>query len=138
MLCCMFKSHRSTLVRRLWKLRCQNETGSTTESPEDLELKSVVHSMLKRLKEKQLESLIQSIESKGGEAGECVLLPKGETRFGKKTMTPVIMCCKMWRWSEITNFTDIKRLPCCTSANDPSYECCNPHHWSLLSEPGIN
>lgn len=134
----MFKSRRTLLVRRLWKLRCQNETGSEAETSDELELRSVAHSMLKRLKERQLEALISSIESKGGEASECVLLPRGEMRIGKKCLTPLVLCCKMWRWADLTNFTEMKRMPCCTSENDPGYECCNPYHWSLLTIPDIH
>lgn len=136
MLCCMFRSRRTAHVRRLWKLRLHNETGCTEETAEELELKSFTHSMLKRLKEKHLDTLAQSVESKGGESTDCVLLPEGEVRLGKKVLTPLILCCRMWRWPQITNMMDIKRLPCCTSADEPAYECCNPYHWSLLLEPG--
>lgn len=137
MLCCMFKSHRSLLVRRLWKLRVQNETRSEEENSEEQEFKSVVHSMLKRLKEKQLDMLIQSIDMKGGEESECVLYPRADTRIGKKSLTPTVVCCKMWRFPDITNLTELKRLPCCC-ASDTVYECINPFHWSLLTEPGEN
>lgn len=133
----MFRSRRSLLVKRLWKYRVHNETGSPTESAEELELKSVAHSMLKRLKEKQLEALAQSIESQGGELTECVMLPKGEQRLGRKTVMPQVLCCKLWRWMDITNFTELKRLPCCSSRDDPIYECCNPYHWSLVSRPDV-
>ena len=138
MLCCMFKSHRSILVRRLWKLRVHNEARGEEETPEELEFKSVVHSMLKRLKEKQLDTLIQSVEMKGGEDCECVLYPRAESRIGKKSSTPTVICCKMWRWPDITNVTELKRLPCCHSASDSVYECVNPFHWSLLTEPGMS
>ncbi|XP_045184894.1 mothers against decapentaplegic homolog 6-like isoform X2 [Mercenaria mercenaria] len=94
--------------------------------------------MLKRLKEKQLDALTQSVESKGGEETECVLLPKCEIRLGKKESTPLILCCRMWRWPDVTSLTELKRLPCCTTAGDPAYECCNPHHWSLLLQPDIS
>ena len=134
--CCMFRSRRSILVKRLWKYRIYNETGSTTESQEELELKSVTHSMLKRLKEKQLDALVESVESQGSEQTECVMLPKGEQRLGRKTVTPQVLCCKLWRWVDITNTTELKRLPCCTSVNDTIYQCCNPYHFSLITKPG--
>ena len=132
----MFRSRRSILVKRLWKYRIYNETGSTTESQEELELKSVTHSMLKRLKEKQLDALVESVESQGSEQTECVMLPKGEQRLGRKTVTPQVLCCKLWRWVDITNTTELKRLPCCTSASDTIYQCCNPYHFSLITKPG--
>lgn len=137
MLCCMFNSRRTSHVRRLWKLRVQNETGSPTESADELELKSFIHRMLKRLKEKNLETMTQSIEARGGEETDCVLLPKDEICIGKRVLTPSVLCCKIWRWPEITNLTCLKRLPCCHSANDPAYECCNPYHWTQVLETDI-
>lgn len=136
----MFRSKRSSLVKRLWKLRAaQNETKGTPEkeSAEDLEVKSVVQSMLKRLKESQLEMLLHALESKGGETTECVLLPKGELRMGKRIVSPHVLCCQLFRWpSELHSESQMKRLPCCsTLASDPSYVCCNPHHWSLILDP---
>ena len=136
MLCCMFRTRRTVHVRRLWKLRVHHETRGEEESAEELELKAFTHTMLKRLKEKQLDALTQSVESKGGEATECVLLPKCEIRLGKKELTPLILCCRMWRWPDVSSVTELKRLPCCASAGDPAYECCNPYHWSLLLQPG--
>lgn len=124
-------------MKRLWKYRIHNETSSPTESAEELELKSVTHSMLKRLKEKQLDALVQSIESQGGELTDCVLLPKGEQRLGRKTIMPQVLCCKLWRWADITNSIELKRLPCCSSGSDPLYQCCNPYHWSLVTRPDV-
>lgn len=132
----MFRSRRSLLVKRIWKYRVHNETESPSETAEEIELKSVTHSMLKRLKEKQLEALVQSIESQGGEITECVLLPKGEQRLGRKTIMPQVLCCKLWRWADLTNASDLKRMPCCSSSTDPLYQCCNPYHWSLVTRPG--
>ena len=139
--CCMFRSKRSSLVKRLWKLRVsQHESHGTheKESSEDLEVKSVAQSMLKRLKESQLEMLLQALESKGGETTECVLLPKGELRLGRRMVAPHVLCCQLFRWpGTLKSETQMKRLPCCTTlATDPAYVCCNPHHWSLLLDPG--
>lgn len=139
MLCCMFKSHRSLLVRRLWRLRVQNETRCEEESQaqDEHEFKSVVHAMLKRLTEDNLETLIQAVEMKGGEDFACVPLRcSAETQIGKKALKPSVICCKMWRWPDITNLTELKRLPCCKSASDSDSECVNPFHWSLLTQPG--
>lgn len=135
--CFMFRSRRSTLVKRLWKSRIsQNETSCSTESAEDLEVKSVAHSVLKRLKEKSLEVLVQSVESKGGETTECVLLPKGDLRLGKRTAAPHVLCCQIWRWPDLEGDLLLKRLPCCLPTDDPTSICCNPYHWSRLVLPG--
>lgn len=139
----MFRSKRSTLVKRLWKSRVlQNETSSenertsTTNPDGDTEAKCVAQSMLKRLKEKQLEMLVESIESKGGETKGCVLLPNADLRLGKRSVQPHILCCQLWRWPDITPNTELKRLPPCESADDPAYVCCNPYHWSIQQKSG--
>lgn len=139
--CCMFRSKRSSLVKRLWKLRAlqyESDRASEEESPEDLEVKSVAQSMLKRLKESQLEMLLQALESKGGENTDCVLLPKNELRLGRRSVAPHILCCQLFRWpTGLKSEMQLKRLPCCgTTSVDPAYVCCNPYHWSLLLDPG--
>lgn len=138
----MFRSKRSSLVKRLWKLRAlqyESDRASEEESPEDLEVKSVAQSMLKRLKESQLEMLLQALESKGGENTDCVLLPKNELRLGRRSVAPHILCCQLFRWpTGLKSEMQLKRLPCCgTTSVDPAYVCCNPYHWSLLLDPGL-
>jgi hypothetical protein len=139
--CFMFRSRRSTLVRRLWKSKVtpavNDETAGQVETSHDLEVKSVTQSMLKRLKERQLDVLIQSVESKGGETTECVLLPKGDVRLGRRTVAPHVLCCQIWRWPDLQSEAQLKRLPCCTTADDPTSACCNPFHWSRAIVPGI-
>ena len=138
----MFCTRRSTLVKRLWKLRYNpdHEGNSSPQSKEDLELKSVAQSMLKRLKERHLEVLIASIESRGGELTDCVLLPKGdrELRLGKRTVAPHVLCCQLWRWPDVRKEFELKRLSCCSTADEPAYICCNPYHWSRLCDPGTS
>lgn len=126
-------------MKRLWKHRVvKYETTSSisTEFEDDLEVKSTAQSMLKRLKENQLEALVQSVECKGGETTECVLMPKGDLRLGKRTVSPQILCCQLWRWPDIDSDIKMKRLPCCLTIDDPMHVCCNPHHWSLLLDTG--
>ena len=138
--CYMFRSKRNSLVKRLWKHRVtSNEAEGTAETPDDLELKSVAQSMLKRLKERHLEMLIQAVESRGGETMGCVLLPKGEIRLpGRKPVSPHVLCCQIWRWPSNDQEYTLKRVPCCDSTTtDPTSVCCNPYHWSRLISPGL-
>ena len=133
----MFRSKRSTLVKRLWKSRIlQHETSGKNETEEDLELKSITQSMLKRLKEKNLETLVQSVESKGGEQTPCVLLPSGTMKLGKRSVTPNFLCCQVWRWPELSPSAELRQLPCCETVNDSAYTCCNPYHWSIQQTIG--
>lgn len=113
-----------------------NNNNNYYSYQDEMELKSVSHTMLKRLRERQLDILIQSVESKGGETTDCVLLPKDEIRVGRRTVSAHVLCCQLWRWPTITPNTEMKRLPCCTTADDPAYVCCNPYHWSLLLKTG--
>ncbi|KAK6184822.1 hypothetical protein SNE40_007197 [Patella caerulea] len=134
----MFRSKRNALVKRLWKHRVtKNEGDSPSETAEDLEIKSVAQSMLKRLEEKQLQLLVQSVESKGGETTDCVLLPKGDLKLGRRMVAPHILCCQIWRWPDISENVELKRLLCCSSVNDQSHICCNPYHWSILIKPDV-
>ena len=159
--CFMFRSRRSTLVKRLWRCRLSDrsndgqrpddESGSAAvaspriqnnasqESPlllnddEASQVKAVAQAMLKRLKERHLEVLIQAVESRGGQKTDCVLLPKDNVRLANRMLVPPhVLCCQIWRWPELTGEQGLKKLPSCQSSpDDPLYVCCNPYHWSL-------
>ena len=51
-----------------------------------MELKSIAHSMRKGLKEKQFDTLTESVVSRGNDQTEYVILPKG-----LKTVTPQVL-----------------------------------------------
>ncbi|CAB1318183.1 unnamed protein product [Coregonus sp. 'balchen'] len=93
----MFRTKRTGLVRRLWRSRAPVEgegeadtrthgsggccmgkstkvAGKTSVGTE-AELKALTHSILKKIKDKQLEGLLQAVESKGGARSPCLLLP---------------------------------------------------------------
>ncbi|KAJ3605795.1 hypothetical protein NHX12_027839 [Muraenolepis orangiensis] len=72
--CCMGKTATKVVV------------GSKEEVEEEAELKALTHSVLKRLKEKQLELLLQAVESKGGAPrSPCLLLPGTmDTKVGQR------------------------------------------------------
>lgn len=131
----MFRSKRASHVKRLWKLSLlQHETSSSDENnSEEIEKKSVTQSLLKRLKEKQLEMLIQSVESRGAEPTGCVLLPKGDLRLGRRTVAPHVLCLQLWRWPDLNSTSELKKMPYCETQDDPGYHCCNPYHWSRKS-----
>lgn len=151
----MFRSKRYSLVKRLWKYKINDETRSSSQkdtsissspsplSPqEELELKSVTHSLFKKLKEEQLEILLQAMESRGGEITPCVPVSKSDIRLGKHTFAPHVLCCKVFRWPDLKCDAEMKRLPSCSKLNEDkdSVVCCNPFHWSLvvkIDEPPI-
>ncbi|CAG5116686.1 unnamed protein product [Candidula unifasciata] len=157
----MFRSKRNSLVKRLWKYRINDETRGSSQkeispsssssssskslpsSQEDVELKSVTHSFFKRLKEDQLKILVQAMESKGGEVTPCVPVPKSDLCLGRHTVSPYVLCCRVFRWPDLRSDIEMKRLPSCTRQNEEkeSVVCCNPYHWSLvvkIDEPPIH
>lgn len=136
--CFMFRSKRSNLVKRLLKLRVsqsKNETEGENSNVEEL-IKSEANSLLKRLKETTLESLLEAVESKGVTPTKCIMLPKDGIRIGRKTISAHVLCCQLWRWPDLLDTCDLKRLPDCNSVTDASSVCCNPYHWSQLMRPG--
>ncbi|KAH9493038.1 hypothetical protein Btru_022588 [Bulinus truncatus] len=153
----MFRSKRNSLVKRLWKYKINDETRSssqketsrssspstpTSTTQEDLELKTATHSFFKKLKEEQLQILLQAMESRGGEITPCVPVAKSDIRFGKHTLSPYNLCCRVFRWPDLKSDAVMKRLPNCTFQNDEkdTVICCNPYHWSLvvkIDEPPI-
>ncbi|XP_069483053.1 mothers against decapentaplegic homolog 7 isoform X2 [Ambystoma mexicanum] len=99
--------------------------------PPEAELKALGHSALKRLKERQLEALLQAVESRGATRTACLLLP-AEPR---PQALPLLLC-RLFRWPDLRHSCELKRLSGCESHGkaDPELVCCNPHHLSRLCE----
>eukprot|EP00061_Rhincodon_typus_P011600 g36744.t1 len=139
----MFRSKRSGLVRRLWQSRVTGGNGQEADDWSDLagslnELKSVTHSLLKRLKEKPLEVLSQAVQSSGGLHTACVPMAKNELRVGKQTLAPQVLLCRLFRWPDLKHLFELKRLYSCEGFSrnaDSSTVCCNPYHFSRLCGP---
>uniref|UniRef100_A0A3Q3AT84 Mothers against decapentaplegic homolog n=1 Tax=Kryptolebias marmoratus TaxID=37003 RepID=A0A3Q3AT84_KRYMA len=160
----MFRTKRSGLVRRLWRSRApaegdgeadrggtRHEHGSgagccmgkaTTKAAKsaagsEAELKALTHSVLKRIKEKHLEVLLQAVESRGGARSPCLLLPsKVDAKVGQQSYSLPMLLYKVFRWPDLRHSSELKRLSCCESygKTNPDPVCCNPHHMSRLCE----
>ncbi|KAL2296385.1 hypothetical protein Nmel_015700, partial [Mimus melanotis] len=107
--------------------------GAETE----VELKALTHAVLKRLKERQLEGLLQAVESRGGARTPCLLLPaKADSRLGQHWYPLPMLLCKVFRWPDLRHCSEVKRLCSCESYSKahPELVCCNPHHLSRLCE----
>lgn len=105
----------------------------------EAELKALTHSILKKIKEKQLEVLLQAVESKGGVRSPCLLLPsKVDTKLGQQSYSLPLLLFKVFRWPDLRHSSELKRLSCCESYGkvNPELVCCNPHHMSRLCELG--
>ncbi|XP_068908829.1 mothers against decapentaplegic homolog 6 [Tenebrio molitor] len=112
----MFRSRRTNLTKRLLKAR-KKQGGSDGD----------VMVLLKELQENQLGMLCTAVESRGRDLSNCVLLPRERQ--------PHVLCCQTWRWPDLLQSGQLRRLPGCRSACDPVYICCNPYHWSRIYEP---
>eukprot|EP00092_Neocalanus_flemingeri_P002608 GFUD01002795.1.p1 GENE.GFUD01002795.1~~GFUD01002795.1.p1 ORF type:complete len:442 (-),score=37.29 GFUD01002795.1:480-1805(-) len=130
----MFRSRRGNLVKKLWKLQCRDEKQSQAQD----DRRNVATAMLKRLKEPALEGLVRAVEGQGADTGSCCLVPKGDLRLGRHTVSPHLLCCQLFRWSDLTQEWELVRLPLCmmTQETDQLYTCCNPFHWARLAKPG--
>lgn len=153
----MFRTKRSGLVRRLWRSRapaegdgdadtggaagcCLGKPGASKPNPgTEAELKALTYSILKKIKEKQLEVLLQAVESRGGARTPCLLLPgKADARLGQHSYPLPLLLYKVFRWPDLRHSSELKRLSCCESYGkiNPELVCCNPHHMSRLCELG--
>ncbi|XP_064373924.1 mothers against decapentaplegic homolog 6 [Dromaius novaehollandiae] len=101
------------------------------------ELKAVTYSLLRRLKERSLDSLLEAVESRGGVPGGCVLVARTELRLGGQAAPPHLLLGKLFRWPDLQHPAELKPLCECQSfgvADGPTV-CCNPYHFSRLCGP---
>lgn len=101
------------------------------------ELKTATYSLLKRLKEKALDTLLEAVESRGGMPSDCVMISRTELRLGGHVASPQLLVCKLYRWSDLQHPAQLKPLCECKSfgALDGPTVCCNPYHYSRLCGP---
>ncbi|KAJ6656982.1 hypothetical protein lerEdw1_002983 [Lerista edwardsae] len=126
----MFRSRRASLVQQLWRRRC------LTPGPDDSHgaLKPAAHALFKKLKDKELELLLRAVESRGAGESRCVWV---EPRGAKLGLPASLLLCRLYRWPDLRQPHELKRLSCCKSAGGEggTVHCCNPHHLSRLAAP---
>ncbi|XP_062318392.1 mothers against decapentaplegic homolog 6b isoform X2 [Osmerus eperlanus] len=101
------------------------------------DLKTATYSLLKRLKEKTLDALLEAVESRGGMPSDCVMVSRAELRLGGHMASPQLLACKLYRWSDLQHSAQLKPLCECKSFGslDSPAVCCNPYHYSRLCGP---
>ncbi|MEQ2291279.1 hypothetical protein AMECASPLE_011832 [Ameca splendens] len=101
------------------------------------ELKTATYSLLKRLKEKALDTLLEAVESRGGMPSDCVMISRTELILGGHVASPQLLVCKVYRWADLQHTAQLKPLCECKSfgAQDSPTVCCNPYHYSRLCGP---
>lgn len=151
--CCLFKDrdHHSGsrspepgscqfVLRNIGSSRDPGPLESQETKPRSVmeqELKTATYSLLKRLKEKTLDTLLEAVESKGGMPSDCVMVSRTELRLGGHMAPPQLLICKLYRWSDLQHTAQLKALCECKSfgAQDGPVVCCNPYHYSRLCGP---
>ncbi|XP_070622193.1 mothers against decapentaplegic homolog 6-like [Erythrolamprus reginae] len=119
----MFRSRRASLVQRLWRSRC----GPAGSEDHQGALKPAAHALFKKLKDKELELLLQAVEGQGaGESGCLWVEPRGV----KAGPSASLLLCRLYRWPDLRQPHELKRLCFCENA-----QCCNPHHLSRMALP---
>lgn len=97
------------------------------------ELQVTVHSILKRLKASELESLLCALESRGGDVSKCVFVPSGIDRLNE----PQVTLYQIFRQPSIASAKDLKPLAVCSHRDGKRTKICvNPYHYSLLVHLG--
>lgn len=146
--CGLAKEEGSSLLSSTTAVLRNCCTNSNTRSTIDL-LDRDTHQLFRALmnqlkKDSQLDTLCQAIE--GGlsmteipnktslyQPTDCVLVPRQLIHEEE----PQVIACRLWRWSDLYDPNEIKRISKCPNEKDPIYICCNPAHWSRLCQPGI-
>ncbi|XP_066491547.1 mothers against decapentaplegic homolog 6 [Tiliqua scincoides] len=101
------------------------------EAPPEQELQAATLALLKRLKERALDCLLEAVESRGGLPGGCVLAPRG------LEAAPHLLLGRLFRWPDLQHPAELKPLCGCRSFGlpDGAAGCCNPYHFSRLCGP---
>ncbi|KAM8921718.1 mothers against decapentaplegic homolog 6-like [Pelodytes ibericus] len=140
----MFRTRWSVSARQLWRQRCttssRGQGDGAPPNPEDLQnaLRPAAHQLFKKLKDEQLWQLAEALESKGRWDCGCVWLPF-ESRGVKQTPAPQVLLCRLYRWPDLRQPTELKRLTQCENFwrkdSEGTAVCCNPYHFSRLTAP---
>ncbi|XP_075148035.1 daughters against dpp [Haematobia irritans] len=108
------------------------------------------NALMKQLKARQISSLLKAVKSRhdpvitssmGGASSSgrssmttyhtnCILMRRAEI-LGEE---PYVIVCRLFLWRDLSNSSQLKRLPVCPNERDPVYVCCNPLHWCRILE----
>lgn len=165
-----FHTKRKGLWKRLWRLRvkeqqhatsnnkqsesvtggegssfamcCTNSTSTNSINQNDADEYQLFLNLVKPLKDQQLETLHQAIQSERNVVGAastvgttgCVLVQRGQKDL--LDIEPHVIACRIWKYPDLQYAEELKAIPSCINQKDRVYACCNPTHWSRLCRPG--
>ena len=125
----IFRSRRSTLVKRLWRLQPGDDNNR--------ERRAVASAVLKRLKEPALEGLVRALEGSGKDSGVCCLVPRGGLRLGRLgTVSPQVLTAQLFRWPDVEEEEQLVQVTALCQNQDNLFVCCNPWHWARALPAG--
>ena len=126
----IFRSRRSTLVKRLWRLQPGDDNNR--------ERRAVASAVLKRLKEPALEGLVRALEGSGKDSGVCCLVPRGGLRLGRLgTVSPQVLTAQLFRWPDVEEEEQLVQVTALCQNQDNLFVCCNPWHWARALPAGF-
>ncbi|RWS31858.1 mothers against decapentaplegic 6-like isoform X1 [Leptotrombidium deliense] len=123
----MFRSKRGSLLNALW----QRSRDHSDRDGDTASLKSVAFAMLAPLSEHQLRTLLEAIDSKGGERSPCVFV--NNSIPDAQVAAPQLLACRLWRWPQVLCDEKLKCLLFCRT-RDSCTVCINPYHWSRIAK----
>src|SRR6218665_2666542 len=161
----MIGGKRRSLLKQLWKQHQElnpSPTAASTNTPSSshsrdrsLNAKAALKALSKRLKDRQLETLLQALDgSSSSPPLACVLVPRADVHLpGGARLAPHVVACQLWRWPTVEDARKLRVLPVCSTSSISSSSsgsssvsfssaqsgggggdaflcCCNPFHWS--------
>lgn len=108
-------------------------TGSKDFSPdESAELKAVTHSILKRLREKDLSALVRALETQGGCETPCIFFHSHEGLGKRVAVEPHLVLFRVFRLPQVRSSSELKHIASCSSCYGLDKVCINPYHYSAV------
>ncbi|KAL8221257.1 UNVERIFIED_CONTAM: Mothers against decapentaplegic 6 [Gekko kuhli] len=103
-----------------------------------MKLKAGTYALLKHLKERSLNSLLEAIKSHRGLPGGCILISHADKPC--LATLPHLLLSKLFYWPDLQHLAKLKSLCECRSFSilpDMPSMCCSPYHFSCLCRPGV-
>ncbi|MCL4154485.1 UNVERIFIED_CONTAM: hypothetical protein GTU68_001689 [Idotea baltica] len=102
-----------------------------------------IESLLKKLKNKKksIEDL-KFVLANPDEPSHCITIPRssdGRIQVSHKKSLPHVVYCKVWRWPDLQNHTELKSIESCKFpfVKKDCEVCINPYHYTRIEKPAL-